>query len=96
MSKEKDGLEFSKTLPLIDFIGSLGASTMKTIINPKTGLRFFTVPGTRTTGAVALAVPKVLTKELSVSWCEPKDPNKEAFYMVHSTSEDNVDDTFSI
>ena len=93
MSNENN-LEFTKTLPLVDFIGSLGASNMKTIRSPKTGKRFFTVPGTRTTGAIAESVEK-LNSELSVSWCVPSNGD-EPFYMVHSTSSDNVEDTFSI
>ena len=85
-------MNFSKTLPLVDFIVSQGASKLDLIRNPKTGKRFFTVPGTDVTGRVAEKVKK-LSAELSVSWYTPEEG--EASYMVHTTGSVNIEDSFS-
>ncbi len=86
-------MNFSKTLPIVDFIVSKGASKLDLIRNPKTGKRFFTVPGTDVTGRVAEKVEKLST-ELSVSWFTPEEG--EPSYMVHTTSTDNCEDSLSI
>ncbi|GAF95158.1 unnamed protein product [marine sediment metagenome] len=86
-------MNFSKTLPLVDFIVSKGASSLDIIRNPKTGKRFFTVPGTDVSGRVAEKVEK-LSSELSVSWFTPEEG--EPSYMVHTRGTDNREDSFSV
>ena len=86
-------MNFSKTLPLVDFIVSKGASSLDIIRNPKTGKRFFTVPGTDVSGRVAEKVEK-LSAELSVSWFTPEIG--EPFYMVHTSGTDNREDSFTV
>jgi hypothetical protein len=86
-------MNFSKTLPLVDFIVSQGASKLDIIRNPKTGKRFFTVPGTDVSGRVADKVEK-LSAELSVSWFTPEEG--EPSYMVHTTGTANVEDSFAL
>ena len=86
-------MNFSKTLPLVDFIVSKGASSLDIIRNPKTGKRFFTVPGTDVSGRVAEKVEK-LSSELSVSWFTPEEG--EPSYMVHTSGTDNREDSFSL
>lgn len=85
-------MNFSKTLPLVEFIVSKGASSLDIVRNPKTGKRFFTVPGTDVTGRVAEKVEK-LSADLSVSWFAPEDG--EPSYLVHTSNRDNVEDSFS-
>jgi len=85
-------MNFSKTLPLVDFIVSKGASKLDIIRNPKTGKRFFTVPGTDVSGRVAEKVEK-LSAELSVSWFVPEEG--EPSFMLHTTSSVNVEDSFT-
>ena len=72
--------EFTKTLPWVDFIVSLGASKLDIVRNPNTGKKFFTVPGTDVTGRVAEKVEK-LSADLSVSWVMPTDGGTT--WMVH-------------
>jgi hypothetical protein len=86
-------MNFSKTLPLVDFIVSKGASKLDIIRNPKTGKRFFTVPGTDVSGRVAEKVEK-LSAELSVSWFAPEEG--EPSYMLHTQGTDNREDSFSV
>ena len=91
-----NNLEFQETQPIADFLVDLGASKMQIIRNPKTNgeTRFFAVPGTKVTGAIANSVEK-LSLELSVSTVH--DPKKgETFYMVHGTSSDNVEDELTL
>ena len=84
---------FSKTLPMVDFIVSQGASKLEILRNPKTGKRSFLMPGTDVTGRIADKVEK-LSAELSVSWFTPEDG--EPSYMLHTTSSTNIEDSFSI
>lgn len=55
-----------KTLPLVDFIVSLGGSEIEIISNPVTCSRFFSVPGTDVTGSISAEV-EVLSGDLYVS-----------------------------
>ena len=93
-------MNFSKTLPLVDFIVSKGASKLDIIRNPNTGKRFFTVPGTDVSGRVSKKVEK-LSAELSVSWFTPTKPDAdgnigEPSWLVHTTGTDNVEDSFTV
>jgi hypothetical protein len=84
---------FSKTLPLVDFIVSQGASKLDILRNPKTGKRSFIVPGTDVTGRIAEKVEK-LSADLSVSWFTPEEG--EPSYMLHTTNSANIEDSFNI
>jgi hypothetical protein len=90
---------FSKTLPLVDFLVSLGASKMQTNRFPS-GKRSFKVLGTDVSGRVAENVPIELSMELSVSWFTPDKPDAkgnlgEPSWMLHTTNNDLVECTFS-
>ena len=89
--------KFSKTMPISMFLKSLGASRLDIVRNPKTSKRFFTVPGTDTTGYVAKSITK-LSKEDVVSWMEGVDKDGQAFamYAVHKQAQSNVEDSFSL
>ena len=79
--------------PIADFLRSLGASKMNLIRSPKTGKRFFAVPGTKVTGAVSDKVDD-LTLDLQVSEVTPVDG--EPFYFVTKPSDNNVESSLSI
>ena len=91
---------FSKTLPLVDFLVTLGASKMQTSRFPS-GKRSFSVLGTDVSGRVATNVPTELSAELSVSWFTPDKPDAEGnlgepSFMLHTTNNDLVEGTFSL
>jgi hypothetical protein len=90
---------FSKTLPLVDFLVSLGASKMQTNRFPS-GKRSFNVLGTDVSGRVAKNV-EGLSSELSVSWFTPDKPDEDgqlgkASWMLHLTNNEFVEETFEI
>lgn len=89
---------FSKTRSITSFIKSVGGNSMDIIKSPKTGAKFFVVPGTEEQGRIAKNVTK-LSVDLSVSWFIPEDAKSEEehSWLLHKTgSTDNVVDSFSI
>ena len=90
---------FSKTLPLVDFLVTLGASKMQTNRFPN-GKRSFNVLGTDVSGRVAENVED-LSSELSVSWFTPDKPDADGnlgkpSWMLHTTNNKFVEDTFEL
>jgi len=80
-------LTWGKTQPIADFLRDLGASKMQLVRSPKTGKRFFAVPGTSVTGAVSNKV-EALSLEHTVS--EVTSENGETFFLVSKPSDNNV------
>jgi hypothetical protein len=80
-------LNWGDSQPIADFLRDLGASKMQIIRSPKTGKRFFAVPGTSVTGAISEKV-ETLTLELTVT--EVTSENGETFLLVCKPSDNNV------
>ena len=91
--------KFSKTVPVVDFMASLGASKLDIIRNPQNGGRFFTVPGTEVeSGHVSSKIEK-LSRDLYVSWIEginEKTGEPFACYSLHLGNSTNVEDSLDL
>jgi hypothetical protein len=86
-------LNWLNTQPIADFLRDQGASKMQIIRSPKTGKRFFAVPGTSVTGAISDKVES-LSLELTVS--EVTSENGETFFLVSKPSDNNMLDELSL
>lgn len=83
---------------IVEFIKSVGGKSMDIVKSPKTGSRFFVIPGTDEQGRISRSV-KALSTDLEVSWFAPEDAESEEEYswIVHpARPRTNVVDSFSI
>ena len=89
---------FTQTHNVVSFVRSVGGTSIDIVRSPKTGLRFFAIPGTNVTGRISKKVKK-LSKDLSISWFVPEDAvsEEEHSWILHPTAVSaNIEDSMPI
>jgi len=91
-------LEFTNSMNIITFAKENNAPKVQLINNPNEGGKLFVSFGGSLNAKVSEKVKqsKVLTADLVVSKCIDIAGKEKPFFMVHTSSEDNVQDTLTI